>query len=288
LSIAPSFHTIRLLSGLLMSAANSVNVRHKALPQYTMQLTGKTIVITGAAQGIGRALALAFADAGSNLALLDTNLDKLRETAELVQSKAVTALTIAANVADEDEVSAAVDRVARQFGRLDGLVNNAGIVRDALLLKVRDGTVVSRMSLDQWRAVIDVNLTGVFLCGRAAAERMVQLRNGGVIVNISSASRYGYAGQSNYSAAKAGVAAMTEVWAKELAPYGIRTGSVAPGFIRTDILASMRPEVLDKVLASVPLKRLGESAEVSQAVRFIFENEFFTGRCIDLDGGLRF
>jgi 3-oxoacyl-[acyl-carrier protein] reductase len=253
-----------------------------------MQLTGKTIVITGAAQGIGRALALAFADAGSNLALLDTNLDKLRETAELVQSKAVMALTIAANVADEDEVSAAVDRIVRQFGRLDGLVNNAGIVRDALLLKVRDGTVVSRMSLDQWRAVIDVNLTGVFLCGRAAAERMVQLGNGGVIVNISSASRYGNAGQSNYSAAKAGVAAMAEVWAKELAPYGIRTGSVAPGFVRTDILASMRPEMLEKVLAPVPLKRLGESAEVSQAVRFIFENEFFTGRCIDLDGGLRF
>jgi 3-oxoacyl-[acyl-carrier protein] reductase len=253
-----------------------------------MQLTGKTIVITGAAQGIGRALALAFADAGSNLALLDTNLDKLRETAELVQSKAVTAHTTAANVADEDEVSAAVDRIVRQFGRLDGLVNNAGIVRDALLLKVRDGTVVSRMSLDQWHAVIDVNLTGVFLCGRAAAERMVQFGNGGAIVNISSASRYGNAGQSNYSAAKAGVAAMAEVWAKELAPYGTRTGSVAPGFVRTDILASMRPEVLEKVLAPVPLKRLGESAEVSQAVRFIFENEFFTGRCIDLDGGLRF
>jgi 3-oxoacyl-[acyl-carrier protein] reductase len=253
-----------------------------------MQLTDKTIVITGAAQGIGRALALAFADAGSNLALMDTNLDKLRETAKLAQSKGVTALTIAANVADEDEVTGAMDRIVAECGRLDGLVNNAGIVRDALLLKIRDGAVVGRMSLDQWRAVIDVNLTGVFLCGRAAAERMVQLGNGGVIVNISSASRYGNAGQTNYSAAKAGVVAMAEVWAKELARYGIRTGSVAPGFVRTDILASMKPEVLEKVLAPVPLKRLGESAEVSLAVRFIFENDFFTGRCIDLDGGLRF
>jgi 3-oxoacyl-[acyl-carrier protein] reductase len=117
---------------------------------------------------------------------------------------------------------------------------------------------------------------------------MVKLGNGGVIVNISSISRSGNAGQTNYSAAKAGVVAMAEVWAKELARYGIRTGSIAPGFVRTDILSAMKPEVLERMTAPVPLKRLGDPAEIAQAARFIFENDFFTGRCIDLDGGLRF
>ena len=173
------------------------------------------------------------------------------------------------------------------FARLDGLVNNAGIVRDALLVKVKDGAVVGRMTMDQWNAVIDVNLSGVFLCAREAAAHMVELGNGGVIVNISSISRVGNAGQSNYSAAKAGVESMGVVWAKELARYGIRVGSIAPGFTHTEILASMRPEMLDKLTAPVPLKRLGRPEEIAHAVLFIFENEFFTGRCLEVDGGLR-
>jgi 3-oxoacyl-[acyl-carrier protein] reductase len=253
-----------------------------------MKLAKKTIAITGAGQGIGRALALAFAEAGSDLALIDLGQERLEETAQLVRQHGVSARTYIANVADEAQVDTAADKIAADFGRFDGLINNAGILRDALLLKVKDGAVVGRMSLEQWRAVIDVNLSGVFLCGRAAAERMVKLGNGGVMVNISSISRHGNAGQSNYSAAKAGVVALTEVWSKELARYGIRTGSIAPGFVRTDILSSMKPEILEKMLAPVPLKRLGEAAEIAAAARFIFENDFFTGRCIDLDGGLRF
>jgi 3-oxoacyl-[acyl-carrier protein] reductase len=252
-----------------------------------VDLKNKTIVVTGAAQGIGRALSSAFAQAGSNVALIDRNLERLEETCELARQMGVTARGYAANVADEDAVETAADRIVADFGRFDGLINNAGILRDALLIKMRDGAVVDRMSLEHWRAVIDVNLTGVFLCGRAAAERMAKLGNGGVIVNISSVSRDGNAGQTNYSAAKAGVVAMAEVWAKELARHAIRTGSIAPGFVRTDILSSMKPEVLERVLAPVPLKRLGDPAEIAQAARFIFENEFFTGRCIDLDGGLR-
>jgi NAD(P)-dependent dehydrogenase (short-subunit alcohol dehydrogenase family) len=125
---------------------------------------------------------------------------------------------------------------------LDGLVNNAGIVRDGLLVKVKDGAVVGRMTMDQWNAVIGVNLSGVFLCAREAAAHMIERGNGGVIVNISSISRVGNAGQTNYSAAKAGVESMGVVWAKELARYGIRVGSIAPGFTHTEILASMRPE----------------------------------------------
>jgi 3-oxoacyl-[acyl-carrier protein] reductase len=116
---------------------------------------------------------------------------------------------------------------------------------------------------------------------------MVELGNGGVIVNISSISRAGNIGQSNYSAAKAGVESLAVVWAKELARYGIRTGSIAPGFTHTEILTAMRPEVLEKLTATVPLKRLGEPREIAHAVQFIFENDFFTGRCLDVDGGLR-
>jgi 3-oxoacyl-[acyl-carrier protein] reductase len=191
------------------------------------------------------------------------------------------------DVSREAEVSAALDAVVRDFGSLDVIINNAGIVKDALLIKVKDGEVVGKMSLEQWRAVIDVNLTGVFLCAREAAERMIKLAKGGVIVNISSISRHGNAGQSNYSAAKSGVASMTVVWARELARYGIRVGSIAPGFTHTDILASMKPEVLEKVIAPVPLKRLGRPDEIAHASQFIIENDFFTGRCLDLDGGLR-
>jgi len=253
-----------------------------------MDLSHKTIAVTGAAQGIGRAIALEFAAAGSDLALIDLSLPRLEESCELARAQGVQARPYLANVADEAQVEEAADQIVADFGRFDGIVNNAGILRDALLVKARDGEITGRMSLEQWRAVIDVNLTGTFLCGRAAAERMIRLATGGVIVNISSVSRHGNAGQSNYSAAKAGVAALAATWAKELARYRIRTGSIAPGFVRTEILAAMKPEILDKMLAPVPVKRLGEPNEIATAARFIFENEFFSGRCIDLDGGLRF
>ncbi len=252
-----------------------------------MNLRATTIVITGGAQGIGRAIALTLARAGADLALLDLNPEPLAQAASQCEALGIKVRTYLVNVVDEAAVEQVMDRVVEDFGRLDGLVNNAGILRDALLVKVRDGEVVGHMSLDQWKSVIDVNLTGVFLCGRAAAERMIRLGHGGVIVNLSSVSRAGNVGQTNYSAAKAGVQAMTVTWAKELARYGIRTGSIAPGFVRTDILASMPPDALAKFSAAVPLKRLGEADEIAHAARFIFENDFFTGRCIDLDGGLR-
>jgi 3-oxoacyl-[acyl-carrier protein] reductase len=252
-----------------------------------VEIRNKTVVITGAGGGIGRSLACHFAANGANLALLDTNRTDLEETKADCTRHSVRTCTYVANVTEEGAIGNALDRVVSDFGRLDGIVNNAGIVQDAMLLKVKDGQVIDKMTLAQWQAVIDVNLTGVFLCAREAAQRMVTLGSGGVIVNMSSVSRAGNLGQTNYSAAKAGVVAMTVVWARELARHGIRVGAVAPGFIRTPMVESMRPEILMKVTAAVPLGRLGEPDEIARAVEFIFENDFFTGRCLDLDGGLR-
>ena len=252
-----------------------------------MDVRGKTILVTGAGRGIGRSLALHFARKGANLALLDTNSEEVADSCVRCREAGAAARSYVADAANEDSVVGALDQVTADFGRLDGLINNAGIVRDALLVKVKDGLVVDKMTLAQWQAVIDVNLTGVFLCAREAAQHMINLAVGGVIVNVSSISRAGNAGQTNYSAAKAGVAAMTVVWAKELARYGIRVGAVAPGFIRTPMVAGMKPEALAKMTSPIPLGRLGEPEEIAHAVGFIFENDLFTGRCLEVDAGLR-
>ena len=252
-----------------------------------MDLQGKTVLVTGAGRGIGRALALYFATRGAHLALLDMNREDLEETAAQCAPHGVRTRRYIANAAHEAEVVAALDQIVADFGGLDGLVNNAGIVRDAMLVRVKDGQIVGKMSLDQWQAVIDVNLTGVFLCAREAAERMIRGKRSGVIVNVSSISRAGNIGQTNYSAAKAGVAAMTVTWAKELARHNIRVAAVAPGFVRTPLVAGMKPEALAKVTAPVPLGRLGEPDEIARTVGFIFENDFVTGRTLEVDGGLR-
>ncbi|HET7202792.1 MAG TPA: SDR family oxidoreductase [Steroidobacteraceae bacterium] len=252
-----------------------------------MELNGKVVVVTGGARGIGKAIATAFVDRGSHVALLDLNPADLEATRAEFAGRGVTVSAHTLNVAKEDEVVRAFDEVVAQHGRLDVLVNNAGIIRDALLVKVKDGAVVGKMSLAQWQAVIDVNLTGVFLCGREGAERMIRLGNGGAIINISSISRAGNAGQSNYSAAKAAVTAMAVTWARELARFGVRAAAIAPGFIKTDLLAGMPPEMLEKMTAPVPLKRLGLPGEIAHTAVYIAENDFFTGRCVDVDGGLR-
>lgn len=252
-----------------------------------VQVAGKVVVITGAGRGIGRALAQAFATRGAQLALLDLTDPELVKTEALCCERGVTVRRYLCNVAREAEVTATFTQIADDFGRLDVLLNNAGITRDALLVKVKDGAVVGGMTLAQWQAVIDVNLTGVFLCGREAATHMIKFGNGGVLINISSISRAGNIGQSNYSAAKAGVAAMTVTWAKELARHQIRAAAIAPGFVQTDILNDMKPEVLERTLAAVPLKRAGTPEDIAQGALFIVDNDYFTGRTLEIDGGLR-
>jgi 3-oxoacyl-[acyl-carrier protein] reductase len=252
-----------------------------------MQLDGKLVAITGSGRGIGRAMALSFAKKRANVALIDLSTEHLAQTKALCEAEGVRAVTYLCNVTNEQEVETTLDKVVADFGRFDVMINNAGITKDALLIKAQDGKVVGKMSMDQWRAVVDVNLTGVFLGAREAAARMVTLGNGGVIISTSSISRVGNMGQSNYSATKAGVVSMTVVWAKELARYGIRTGAIAPGFTRTEILDTMKPEMIERAVSAVPLRRMAEPAEMAHAAIFIAENDYFSGRVIEVDGGQR-
>ena len=252
-----------------------------------MDLENKVIVVTGAARGLGAAMAKRLATHRPKLGLIDLEQTSLDATAAACKEAGAKVATYGADVSKEDDVVTVFDQVVGDLGSLHGLINNAGITRDALLVKFKDGEVVSKMSLEQWQSVIDVNLTGVFLCGREAVRHMTKLGNEGVIINISSISRAGNMGQTNYSATKAGVQAMAVVWGKELARYGIRAAFIAPGFINTEMVAGMKPEARDKLTAGIPLKRIGEPDQVAQAAEFIFQNDYFSGRGIELDGALR-
>jgi 3-oxoacyl-[acyl-carrier protein] reductase len=252
-----------------------------------MQISGKTVLITGAGRGLGAAMARGRAQRGADIALVDLDESGMSEVAAVCRVLGRRAEIYSANVADEAAVVGLFDRVVADFGRLDCAIANAGILRDGLLVKVKDGEIVGKLSLAQWQSVIDVNLTGVFLCGREAAERMIKLGTGGCIINISSLSRAGNFGQSNYSAAKAGVAALTVVWAKELARYQIRVNAIAPGFIKTEMVASMKPEILEKMAAGIPVQRLGEPDEIASTAAFILENDYLNGRVLEIDGGQR-
>lgn len=232
-------------------------------------------------------MAETFANKGANLALVDINQADLEKAVSKCQGLGVKAKGYAANVAKEEEVEKLFNDIQKDFGSVDCLINNAGIIRDGLLVKGKDGVVEKKMSMAQWQSVIDVNLTGVFLCGREAAVKMIENRNGGVIINISSVSKDGNMGQSNYTSAKAAVAAMAVTWAKELAKHQIRAAAIAPGFINTEILQDMKPEALDMLKKRVPLDRLGQPEEIAKTALFIFENDYLSGRTIYVDGGFR-
>lgn len=253
-----------------------------------MELKDATIAITGGGRGLGAAMARRLARQGCRLALIDLDEEALVETRRACEEAgAALVRNYTVNVTDEAVVEGLFASIGSEFGTLHGLVNNAGITRDALTLKYKDGELVSKMSMEQWQAVIDVNLTGVFLCGREAAAAMIERDCKGCIINISSISRYGNMGQLNYSASKAGVAAMAVVWAKEFARYGIRAAAIAPGFIGTEMVMSMKPEAREKLTSAIPLRRIGDPDEIAQTVQFIFENDYVSGRCFDIDGALR-
>lgn len=251
-----------------------------------MDLKDKLIIITGGCQGLGRAMAEHLAAKGARLALIDLNPEKLDEAVAACKALGVDARGYLCNVADETQVEQTIGKVAEDFGSIDGLINNAGILRDGLLVKVKDG-VMTKLSLAQWQTVIDVNLTGVFLCTREVAAKMIEHKTAGAIINISSISRAGNIGQTNYSAAKAGVAAATVTWARELARYGIRVAGVAPGFIETEMTGGMKPEALEKMTSAIPLKRMGTPQEIAHSVAYILENDYYSGRILELDGAMR-
>jgi len=252
-----------------------------------MNIERSVFAITGASGGLGAAMAKSLAARNARLALIDLDADKLREVAADLGLPDEDCLTVSCDVSDEAQVDEAFSTIAAHFGSLDVLINNAGITRDALMLKFKDGKRHSRMSLADWNAVINVNLTGVFLCTRAAVEHMITAGTRGLVINISSISRAGNMGQSNYSATKAGVAAMAVTWAKEFARYGIRVNAISPGFIGTEMVRAMKPEALAKLQAMIPAGRIGEPSEIAHAVEFLVENDFVSGRNIEVDGGLR-
>ena len=251
-----------------------------------MDIKNNVFVVTGAARGLGFAITKDLAALGGKFAMVDMNQEGLDQAIDSLKEFDIEVRGYIANIASETDVVALFDKIQEDFGQIDGLVNNAGITRDGLMIKVKDDKI-QKMSLESWQQVIDVNLTGVFLCGREAAAKMIEAGKPGVIVNISSLSRDGNIGQSNYSAAKAGVAALTATWGKELARHGVRCGAVAPGFINTEMVQSIPDTVLDKLKVQIPLRRLGEPAEIAHAVRFIIENDYFTTRTMAVGGGMQ-
>lgn len=252
-----------------------------------MQLADMKIIVTGAASGLGRCFTLELARAGAHVMASDINPEGLAKLSEEAAELDGNVATFVADVSNEEQVQSMVQATVDAFGGVNGLINNAGITRDHLLVrKDRKTGEITTMSLENWQKVIDVDLTSVFLCTREVAKWCVANSEPGVIVSISSVSRHGNQGQSNYSAAKSALVADTKLWSQELARYKIRTGAIAPGFTQTPILDAMRPEILEKIVSGVPLRRTAQPFEIWQGVKFIIECDYFTGRCVDIDGGL--
>jgi 3-oxoacyl-[acyl-carrier protein] reductase len=241
-------------------------------------LKGKVGVITGGARGIGLSIAELFVREGAKVVLVDMNDADLEKAATHLRERGAEVLPLKANVTKVGEVASFVDETVKKFGTIDLLVNNAGITRDHLLL---------RMSEENFDAVVNVNLKGVFLCGQAVAKVMFKKKYG-KIVNISSIARHGNFGQSNYSATKAGVVAMTKTWAQELSRYNINVNAVAPGFIATEMTAAIPAEVKEEMMKRIPLARAGEPKEIAEVVTFLCSDAaaYVQGEVIAVNGGM--
>jgi 3-oxoacyl-[acyl-carrier protein] reductase len=244
-----------------------------------MKLNGKVAIVTGGGQGIGAATALKFAQEGATLALCDLNAEAVSSVVDACRAAGATAVGFSVNVANREAIQDMAASVRARFGRIDVLVNNAGITRDARLQK---------MTPEQFDQVIDVNLKGVFNATQAVVEFMVE-QNSGVILNASSVvGIYGNFGQTNYAAAKFGVIGFTKTWSRELGPKGIRVNAVAPGFIDTPILATVPNEVLEKMRGQVSLRRLGKPEEIANIYAFLASDEasYINGAIIEASGGM--
>lgn len=253
-----------------------------------MQLSSLKIIVTGAAQGMGAHFARRLAEAGAQVAAGDVKEEGLAQLAESARGLPGKIHTRKLDVSSEADVGAFVDWAHGAMGGLNALVNNAGILRDGLLVK-KDRTTgaITKMTKDQWDAVIGVNLTGATFMVRDVVAKMVATeQKPGVIVNMSSIARHGNRGQSNYVSAKAALAANTLTWSREFAPYGIRVGAVAPGMIETPMTQGMNQKARDALVANIPVARIGVPEDIWLAVKFVLECDYFDGRTIDVDGGL--
>lgn len=253
-----------------------------------MKLSDLKIIVTGAAAGMGAHFSKRLAEAGAQVAAGDVNAEGLEALAKETEGLDGAVHTRALDVSDDASVAGFVDWAAETMGGLNGLINNAGIIRDGLLVKKkRDSGEILTMSRETWQQVIDVNLTGATMMVRDTVAKMAALDcKPGVIVNMSSVSRHGNRGQSNYVAAKAALAANTVTWAREFSKFGVRVGAIAPGMIETPMTQGMNQKARDALVARIPVGRIGVPEDIWHAVKFIIECDYLTGETIDVHGGL--
>lgn len=244
-----------------------------------MILKDKIALVTGAAQGIGKAIALRLANSGADLAVVDMNLEKAEETAKEIEKLGRRAIALKANVASLQEAEAMMDETVTRLGAIHILVNNAGITRDALILRMKE---------EDWDAVISVNLKGVFNCTKAAVKYMSKQRYGRIVNIASIVGEMGNAGQANYSASKAGVIALAKTIAREFATRNITCNAIAPGFIETAMTEALSEKVREELAKQIPMGRLGAPEDVAEAVVFLVSDAagYITGHVLNINGGM--
>lgn len=244
-----------------------------------MKLTGKVALVTGAAQGIGKAVALLLARHGADIVVSDINLEKAEETAKEIESVGPKAMAIKVNVASLNDVERMVEAVLKKFGRIDILINNAGITRDKLIL---------RMTEEDWDIVLNVNLKGTFNCTKAVVRHMAKQRSGKIVSIASVVGEMGNAGQVNYAASKAGVIGLTKTIAREFAKRGINVNAIAPGYIETPMTEFLSDKVKEELKRLIPMERLGKPEDVAEAVLFLVseESNYITGQVLNVNGGI--
>lgn len=252
-----------------------------------MRLADRIAIVTGGARGIGAATARRFAAEGARVSIWDVQDEAGRALAEELKTAGHAAQYVHVDVTDSAAVQEAVAALVADWGRVDILVNNAGILRDAQLVKYKEGAVQGMMTDEMFDAVISVNLRGVFVCTRAVVPFMIEQGYGRVLNASSVVGLYGNFGQTNYVAAKSGVIGMTKVWARELGRFGITVNAVAPGFVETDMTASMPEKVLEMVKSRIPVGRIGQPEDIASAYLYLASDEasFVSGATLSVDGG---